>query len=65
MSASLEQNFFVQQLQENQNIIHTNLYTSGDDEHKDLFLRKLIQLWKAFRNSGEKANFQTWACRLP
>ena len=65
MSASLEQSF-VQQLQENQNIIHKicRLYTTDGDSHKDLFQEITIQLWKAFPNFRGDSKFTTWAYRV-
>ena len=65
MSANLEQSF-VQQLQANQNIIHKicRLYTSGEDEHKDLFQEITIQLWKAFPKFRGESKFSTWAYRV-
>ena len=65
MNDALEQSF-VQQLQENQNIIHKicRLYTSGDDAHKDLFQEITIQLWKAFPQFRGESKFTTWAYRV-
>ena len=65
MSANLEQSF-VQQLRENQNIIHKicKLYTSDADSHKDLFQEITIQLWKAFPKFRGEAKFSTWAYRV-
>lgn len=62
---SLEQSF-VQQLQQNQNIIHKicRLYTRGDDAHKDLFQEITIQLWKAFPKFRGESKFSTWAYRV-
>ncbi len=65
MSTQLEQSF-VQQLQANQNIIHKicRLYTSCEDEHKDLFQEITIQLWKAFPKFRGDSKFSTWAYRV-
>ena len=65
MSANLEQ-VFVQQLKENQNIIHKicRLYTNNADAHKDLFQEVTIQLWKAFPKFRGDAKFSTWAYRV-
>ncbi|WP_348800334.1 RNA polymerase sigma factor [Flavobacterium adhaerens] len=65
MSQNLESSF-VQQLQENQNIVHKicRLYTSGEDEHKDLFQEITIQLWKAFPKFRGESKFSTWAYRV-
>jgi RNA polymerase sigma-70 factor (ECF subfamily) len=65
MSENLEQSF-VQQLKQNQNIIHKicRLYTSGEDAHKDLFQEITIQLWKAYPKFRGDAKFSTWAYRV-
>ncbi len=65
MSELLEQSF-VQQLRENQNIIHKicRLYTSGSDAHKDLFQEITIQLWKAYPKFRGDSKFSTWAYRV-
>lgn len=65
MSSSLEKSF-VQQLQENQNLIHKicRLYTNSEDAHKDLFQEITIQLWKAFPQFRGDSKFTTWAYRV-
>jgi len=65
MSSSIERSF-VQQLQENQNLIHKicRLYTNNEDAHKDLFQEITIQLWKAFPQFRGEAKFTTWAYRV-
>ena len=65
MSASLEKSF-VNQLQENQNLIHKicRLYTNNEDAHKDLFQEITIQLWKAFPQFRGESKFTTWAYRV-
>ena len=65
MSSELEKSF-VQQLQENQNLIHKicRLYTNGEDAHKDLFQEITIQLWKAYPQFRGDAKFTTWAYRV-
>ncbi|HEX8268630.1 MAG TPA: sigma-70 family RNA polymerase sigma factor [Flavobacterium sp.] len=65
MSETLEQSF-VQQLKQNQNIIHKicRLYTSGEDAHKDLFQEITIQLWKAYPKFRGDSKFSTWAYRV-
>lgn len=65
MNHSLEQSFVVL-LKENQNIIHKicRLYTSGEDEHNDLFQEIAIQLWKAYPKFRGDAKFSTWAYRV-
>lgn len=65
MNITLEQSF-VQQLKENQNIIHKicRLYTNDSDAHKDLFQEVTIQLWKAFPKFRGDSKFSTWAYRV-
>lgn len=65
MGSSLETSF-VQQLQENQNLIHKicRLYTNGEDAHKDLFQEITIQLWKAYPKFRGDSKFTTWAYRV-
>jgi len=65
MGSELERSF-VQQLQENQNLIHKicRLYTDGEDAHKDLFQEITIQLWKAFPQFRGDSKFTTWAYRV-
>lgn len=65
MSSQLETSF-VQQLQENQNLIHKicRLYTNDEDSHKDLFQEITIQLWKAYPQFRGESKFTTWAYRV-
>lgn len=65
MGSSLETSF-VQQLQENQNLIHKicRLYTNNEDAHKDLFQEITIQLWKAYPQFRGDSKFTTWAYRV-
>jgi RNA polymerase sigma-70 factor, ECF subfamily len=65
MSETLEQSF-VQQLKENQNIVHKicRLYTNDSDAHNDLFQEITIQLWKAFPKFRGDSKFSTWAYRV-
>jgi RNA polymerase sigma-70 factor (ECF subfamily) len=65
MGSTVERSF-VQQLQENQNLIHKicRLYTNNEDAHKDLFQEITIQLWKAFPQFRGDAKFTTWAYRV-
>lgn len=65
MSSELEKSF-VQQLQENQNLIHKicRLYTDSEDAHKDLFQEITIQLWKAYPQFRGDSKFTTWAYRV-
>lgn len=63
---STSERSFVQQLQENQNLIHKicRLYTNNEDAHKDLFQEITIQLWKAYPQFRGDAKFTTWAYRV-
>ena len=65
MGSNLEQSF-VQQLKENQNIIHKicRLYTNDSDAHKDLFQEVTVQLWTAFPKFRGDSKFSTWAYRV-
>jgi RNA polymerase sigma-70 factor (ECF subfamily) len=57
---------FVEQLKENQNIIHKvcRLYTNNKDAHNDLFQEITIQLWKAYPKFRGDAKFSTWMYRV-
>lgn len=65
MNKELEHNF-VQQLEENQNVVHKicRLYTRSQDAHNDLFQEITIQLWKAFPKFRGDAKFSTWMYRV-
>ncbi|WP_461534398.1 RNA polymerase sigma factor [Sinomicrobium sp.] len=65
MDKDLEQRF-ISQLEKHQNIVHKvcRIYTSGQDEHSDLFQEITIQLWKAFPNFRGDAKFSTWMYRV-
>jgi len=57
---------FVEQLKENQNIIHKvcRLYTNNKDAHNDLFQEITIQLWKAYPKFRGDSKFSTWMYRV-
>jgi RNA polymerase sigma factor (sigma-70 family) len=57
---------FVEQLKENQNIIHKvcRLYTNNQDAHNDLFQEITIQLWKAYPKFRGDSKFSTWMYRV-
>lgn len=65
MTKALEHSF-VEQLKENQNIIHKvcRLYTNNRDAHNDLFQEITIQLWKAYPKFRGDAKFSTWMYRV-
>lgn len=58
--------YFVNLMEENQNILHKicKLYTSDLDAHKDLFQEMVIQLWKAYPSFKGASKFTTWAYRV-
>lgn len=58
--------YFVNLLEENQNILHKicRLYTADIDSHKDLFQEMVIQLWKAYPSFKGDSKFTTWAYRV-
>ena len=58
--------YFVNLLEENQNILHKicRLYTTDIDAHKDLFQEMVIQLWKAYSSFKGDSKFTTWAYRV-
>ncbi|MFL9845891.1 RNA polymerase sigma factor [Flavobacterium rhizosphaerae] len=65
MDTTIEKSF-VEQLEENQNLIHKicRLYTNSEDAHKDLFQEITIQLWKAYPKFRGDSKFTTWAYRV-
>ena len=65
MTKALEHSF-VEQLKENQNIIHKvcRLYTNNMDAHNDLFQEITIQLWKAYPKFRGDSKFSTWMYRV-
>ncbi len=65
MTNALKQSF-VEQLKENQNIIHKvcRLYTNNQDAHNDLFQEITIQLWKAYPKFRGDSKFSTWMYRV-
>ena len=40
------------------------MYTSGDDEHKDLFQEIICQLWKSYDTFRNESQFSTWMYRV-
>jgi len=65
MSSSLEKSF-LDQLDENQNLIHKicSLYTNNEEAHKELFQEITVQLWKAYPQFRGDSKFSTWAYRV-
>ena len=57
---------FVQLLENNQNIVHKicRIYTSTEEEHKDLFQEISIQLWQSYQRFEGKSKFSTWMYRV-
>ncbi|WP_420572667.1 RNA polymerase sigma factor [Kordia sp.] len=65
MSKNLEHSF-VTELERHQNIVHKvcRIYTSGKDQHNDLFQEITIQLWKAYPKFRGDSKFSTWMYRV-
>jgi len=65
MSPSIEK-IFLDNLDENQNLIHKicSLYTNTEDAHKELFQEITVQLWKAYPQFRGDSKFSTWAYRV-
>ena len=65
MNKDLEHSF-VTELERNQNIFHKvcRIYTSGKDQHNDLFQEITIQLWKAYPKFRGDSKFSTWMYRV-
>ncbi|MEL4307824.1 RNA polymerase sigma factor [Joostella sp. CR20] len=65
MTKELEHKF-VNELEENQNIVHKicKIYTDCPDAHNDLFQEITIQLWKAYPKFRGDAKFSTWMYRI-
>lgn len=65
MSRNLEKEF-VQQLEDNQNIVHKicRLYTNDQDAHNDLFQEVTVQLWRAYPKFRGDSKFSTWMYRV-
>ncbi len=57
---------FVQDIQQNQGIIHKicRAYTNNEDAHKDLFQEISIQLYKAYPKFRGDSKFSTWMYRV-
>jgi RNA polymerase sigma-70 factor (ECF subfamily) len=57
---------FVEELENNQNIVHKvcTLYTNDQDAHKDLFQEITIQLWQAYPKFRGDSKFSTWMYRV-
>jgi len=57
---------FVNQLEQNQNIVHKicRLYTNNSDAHNDLFQEITIQLWRAYPKFRGDSKFSTWMYRV-
>lgn len=57
---------FIALLEQNQNIVHKicRIYTSSEEEHKDLFQEISIQLWQSYHRFEGKSKFTTWMYRV-
>ena len=51
---------------EQQNIIYklVHLYTTSEEDKKDLYQEILLQAWKGYSSFREEAKFSTWLYRL-
>lgn len=65
MASALEKSF-LDQLDENQNLIHKicSLYTNNEEAHKELFQEITVQLWRAYPQFRGDAKFSTWAYKV-
>ncbi|HET8735568.1 MAG TPA: sigma-70 family RNA polymerase sigma factor [Pricia sp.] len=65
MNKELEHQF-VNELENNQNIVHKvcTLYTHDREAHNDLFQEITIQLWKAYPKFRGDSKFSTWMYRI-
>jgi RNA polymerase sigma-70 factor (ECF subfamily) len=65
MNSPLEKSF-LDQLDENQNLIHKicSLYTNNEDSHKELFQEITVQLWRTYPQFRGDSKFSTWAYRV-
>jgi RNA polymerase sigma-70 factor (ECF subfamily) len=65
MTSLLEQSF-LDNLDENQNLIHKicSLYTNNEYAHKELFQEITVQLWRTYPAFRGDAKFSTWAYRV-
>ncbi|MFY7651861.1 MAG: RNA polymerase sigma factor [Chitinophagaceae bacterium] len=61
-----EEQLFVQQLNQHQNIVHKvcRLYVDTPDDREDLFQEITLQAWKAYQNFRGDAKFSTWLYRV-
>jgi RNA polymerase sigma-70 factor, ECF subfamily len=59
-------NIFVQNITENNGIIHKvcNIYCNNSEEKKDMMQEITLQLWKSFPNYKGEAKFSTWMYRI-
>lgn len=57
---------FLQELNENQRIVHKicKIYTDNPTDHEDLFQEIVIQLWNSYPNFRGEAKFSTWMYRI-
>lgn len=65
MNSPLEKSF-LDQLDENQNLLHKicSLYTNNEDSHKELFQEITVQLWRTYPQFRGESKFSTWAYRV-
>jgi len=65
MSESL-QNTFMNEIQENEAIIHKviGLYVDAEEDKKDLYQEVLLQAWKSYPNFIRASKFSTWLYKV-
>lgn len=57
---------FSELIQKNQGIIHKicRIYTTNEEDSKDLFQEILLQLWKSYKGFKGNSKFTTWMYRV-
>jgi len=62
----MEEIEYLQQIRENQGIIHKvlNLYAADAEEKKDLMQEILLQTWKSRNSFRGESKFSTWLYRI-
>ncbi len=62
----MNQQYFIELLQQNQGIIYklVNLYAQDEEEKKDLYQEIVLQCWKSFASWRGEAKFSTWLYRI-
>lgn len=60
------QNTFMNEIQENEAIIHKviGLYVDMEEDKRDLYQEVLLQAWKSYPNFNRASKFSTWLYRV-